>query len=305
MKLLSFLIILATIAGSIYAKTNTAISDYGLSFKPLSTWHKKDNNFYYGVDGSSINIQSEESLIDLETYTDLTIEKFKKGYSNYKIISKNNENIDGYKTVNVKGTFEFKSKTNNIEMEFNMLVFNLYGEKIVLIITYPKTISKEIKKELLALVNTISFIGNKKNTNVNIDKSSNKKDIPLVWHEDKKNDYKLLIPNNYKLKRDGVFLAKDGNLIAIILEKSDLELREYFTQYITKLKKKYKKISVLEKSFERINGFEVLFVNISTDKMKISNIFYKKSNNVYILTLSGDNKYIEKIKDSFQNIKKI
>ncbi len=293
MKLIIFLFL---ISFSILSK-NIAVSDYGLSFEPLSTWHKKDNNFYYGIDGSSINIQSEESLIDLSTYVDLMINKLKKGYHNYKVISKKNELFDSYNAILLTGSFDFDSKKNKINMEFYSIIFNLYGEKIVLTVAYPKTISELTKKKLINIQKTISFVGIKKQ------KTSKHKKIILEWYKNKKNNYKLLVPNNYKLKKDGLFISKKGTVIGIILEKSNLGVKEYFKDYIKRLKKKYKKISILEENFNRINGFEVLSIKISTDKMKINNIFYKKTNVIYILTSSGVNIYLEKIKKSFQNLK--
>lgn len=290
------IIFLFLISFSIFSK-NTVVSDYGLSFEPLNTWHKKDNNFYYGIDGSSINIQSEESLIDLPTYVDLMINKLKKGYYNYKVVSRTNELIDSYNAIILTGSFDFNSKKNKINMEFYSIIFNLYGEKIVLTVAYPKTISESTKKELINIQKTISFVGAKKQ------KSSKHKKVILEWYKNKENNYKVLVPDNYKFKKNGIFISKKGAVIAIILEKSDLDIKEYFKDYIKRLKKKYKKISILEESFNRSNGFEVLSIKISTDKMNIRNIFYKKANIIYILTSSGVNTYLEKIKKSFQNLK--
>lgn len=294
---MKFFIFLFLFSFSLFAKNNIAYSDYGLSFQPLNNWHKKDNNFYYGMDGSSINIQSEESLLDLTTFVDLMTKKLKKGYHNYIVIKKENEVIDSYKAIVITGKFDFHSKKNNIQMEFYTIVFNLYGEKIIITIAYPKTLSSLNKKKLLNIQKTISFVGAKKK------KGTPKEIITLNWYENKSNNYKLLIPSDYKFEKDGLFINENGLLLAIINEDTDVELKEYFKIYINKLKKKYKTLSILEESFERKKGFKVLFVKITTDKIKISNIFYKKENNIYILTLSGENKYIEKIKDSFQNLK--
>ena len=293
MKLIFFLFL---ISFSVFSE-NFVVSDYGLAFRPLKTWHKKDNNFYYGTDGSSLNIQSEESLIDLQTYVDLMIKKLKNGYRNYKIISRENEIIDSYNSILLTGTFDFYSKKNNINMEFYSIIFNLYGEKIVLTVAYPKTISDITKRKLNDIQKTISFVGIKKQKKLKHEK------VVLNWYENKKNNYKLLIPSGYKLKKDGLFISKSGSIIAVVKEYSDLNIKEYFKIYIKKLKKKYKKISIMEENSGRNKGFEVLSVKISTDKMNIRNIFYKKSNVIYILTSSGVNTYMKKIKKSFQNLK--
>jgi len=242
-----------------------------------------------------LNIQSEESILDLKTYTDTMIGKFKKAYVSYTVLNRKLDLIKSYDSVILNGFFNVKSKHKNIKMNFNTTVLNLYGEKIVVTIAYPENISKINQKKLLNIQKSFDFVGMKK-------KNDDKKLIKLNWYENKVNNYKLLIPSNYKLKKDSLFVNKQSSIIAIVLETSDLDLKDYFNTYIKKLKKKYKKLSILEENLERNNGFSILFVKISSDKQNITNIFYKKDENIYILTLSGQNKYIEKIKTSFQNL---
>jgi len=102
--------VLLLVSPILYANQKTVVSDHGLSFKIIDTLHKKDKNLYYGVDGSSINIQSEETIIDLKTYTDNMIAKFKKAYSSYNVISKKDDIISGYNAIVLTGNFKFKSK---------------------------------------------------------------------------------------------------------------------------------------------------------------------------------------------------
>jgi len=298
-----FLVILILLFTSslVYAKQKTVVSEHGLSFNIIDTLHKKDNNLYYGIDGSSINVQAEETIVDLKTYTDNMIEKFKKGYSSYNILTKTDDIISGYNAIVLTGSFKYKSKKSDIDMEFTTIVFNLYGEKIIATIAFPKTISKSTKKKLLDIKKSFAFLGNKKQSS-----KENKKliDVKLNLYKNKKDNYELLIPNNYKLKKDGLFVNQNSKVIGIVIETSDLDLKEYLNLYIKKLKKSYKKLSVLEESSERKNGFSVLFVKISTDKQKIYNIFYKKNNMIYILTSNGENINIVKIKNSFKTYNK-
>jgi len=262
---------------------------FGLEFKPLDIWQKKNDNFYYSFDGSSLSIQSEDSTIGLDKYTDELVNNFKKKYKGFKVLERE-KHIKGKKYVQLKGIFFYILKDTEIKINFYMIIFNFYEKKAVFIFSYPDNTKEVIVKEIKNLIKSVRFVDFEKKINLN-------------FHQNEKDGYGFLLPSNYKIVKNGYFIDSGGDFINIVKNNFEGSIKEYRDLYLSELNKKYFGVNLKDIEKERINGFEVVILKIKYSGKDIVSIIYKKGDIIYVVSMSV-NGFYEKVKNSFQSLKK-
>ncbi len=216
----------------IFAKEKLALSDYGVKFLVFDHWEKQNNNFYQGIDGTSINLQLEENLMDLETYGSYIEDKFLKSYPDFKTSNKLYKNVSKHRALILKSNFSVKLDFNSVKMESCIIIFNFYNEKLVFIVSYPYSIKGKIAKYISKLEKKIIL---PKKYNLYKDKTNKKAD--LIIYKNNKEKYQVLIPSDFIKKEDGFFISENSDFILVNKEKIEDSIEIYLQIYIKKLKK--------------------------------------------------------------------
>ncbi|GEM_PF-541557 len=274
----------------------------GVTVSVPSEWTENGDNMYMDSSlGNSVNLQIEESSLNMSKYVTASLKEMKKSIPSYEKLGEYNKKINGMNVVILDGKFSMYEN----DLRLYSVIFDGGNTKYVLTVGGLNDYFESYKDVFNKIIE--SFKLNTEETEVDTGSNESESDVNYTTYTDVKGVYSFKYPSNWTQSKGKImWTASNGSSVNLIPEASTMRLSEYVKASIKNMKASIPSYELINQESKKINGITTTILygkfNMYNNDLRIYSVIYDGNGIKYVLTLGGLDSNFDNDNPTFQDV---